>query len=104
MLPGFTSNQNVTAQQVAPQQYPASYGNWCGLGRSGPEPPIDDLDACCMSHDNCYGTLGYFNCVCDTILCGCVLTTSYGGAYKAGAQAAIAGYFCNPAHPCTPIG
>merc|ERR1719187_44209 len=30
------------------------YGNWCGYGNTG-KTPIDPLDACCMSHDNCYG-------------------------------------------------
>ena len=27
------------------------YGHWCGLGRSGPEDPVDELDACCFNHD-----------------------------------------------------
>lgn len=30
------------------------YGNWCGSGYSGPGTPIDDVDACCKSHDQCY--------------------------------------------------
>ena len=29
------------------------YGNWCGKGANG-KPPIDPIDACCKSHDNCY--------------------------------------------------
>ena len=42
------------------------YGNWCGkhwsggwnpnnhCGKSGPGKAIDDVDKCCMAHDNCY--------------------------------------------------
>ncbi|WP_126426761.1 phospholipase A2 family protein [Brevibacillus marinus] len=41
------------------------HGNWCGPGCRGPEPPIDDVDACCMLHDKCYQRHGYFSCRCD---------------------------------------
>ncbi|RNB55463.1 hypothetical protein EDM54_24940 [Brevibacillus borstelensis] len=27
------------------RKFPCFYGNWCGPGCSGPEPPIDDVDA-----------------------------------------------------------
>lgn len=44
------------------------WGNWCGPGHSGPEPPVDTLDTLCMCHDKCYAARGYFNCYCDAQL------------------------------------
>jgi RHS repeat-associated protein len=32
------------------------YGNWCGYSRSGPQAPIDDVDAACKRHDYCLAT------------------------------------------------
>lgn len=41
------------------------YGNWCGPGNSGPDPPIDAVDEVCCRHDQCYCEDGYFECSCD---------------------------------------
>ena len=32
----------------------AFYGNFCGLGSRG-DYPIDEVDQCCQTHDDCYG-------------------------------------------------
>ena len=42
----------------------AVYGNWCGPGHSGPEPPIDAVDAVCQAHDRCFDQHGY-DCGCN---------------------------------------
>lgn len=60
---------------------PCIYGNWCGPGCSGPGAPIDDVDACCKAHDECYSRRGYSSCSCDRELLNCLapkrgLTTS----------------------------
>jgi hypothetical protein len=51
---------------------PCYHGRWCGPGCSGPGTPIDDVDACCKTHDACYGRRGYFNCDCDRELLRCL--------------------------------
>ncbi|KAG5382550.1 hypothetical protein IGI04_034020 [Brassica rapa subsp. trilocularis] len=42
------------------------YGKYCGIGHSGcpGEEPCDDLDACCMVHDNCVEVNGMTNISC----------------------------------------
>ncbi|MBI4689517.1 MAG: RHS domain-containing protein [Nitrospirae bacterium] len=55
------------------------HGNYCGPGNK-PGDPIDELDTCCMNHDNCYQKLGAAwnnrnKCgvkECDRILCNCL--------------------------------
>ena len=38
--------------------------NWCGPGCSGPGAPINDVDAACKAHDDCYRRCGN-PCECD---------------------------------------
>ncbi|TLS37007.1 phospholipase [Pseudalkalibacillus caeni] len=37
---------------------------WCGPGCSGPEEPINEVDAACKAHDFCYKKYGP-SCKCD---------------------------------------
>lgn len=107
MRPAFTADQALTAGRssvrttaVAPQQVSIPiYGNWCGPGVSGPAAPIDDLDACCMTHDNCYGREGNYSCSCDEALCNCVQNVSWGSIGKNVAILAIENWYCTT-HPC----
>jgi len=60
---------------------PPIYGNYCGpFTPPGQPPPIDALDTCCQTHDNCYGSIvpgcGFrdsrLHCKkCDKALCLC---------------------------------
>ena len=85
------------------------YGNWCGLGRSGPGNPINDggTDSCCKGHDDCYGRrcpksipIPYLRTgqtrSCDMVLCGCLAFVRPRSIGEAAARAAILAYFCNP--------
>jgi hypothetical protein len=38
--------------------------NWCGPGCSGPGAPINETDAACKAHDECYRKYGP-SCECD---------------------------------------
>lgn len=38
--------------------------NWCGPGCSGPDKPINDVDAACKEHDICYQKTRDY-CRCD---------------------------------------
>lgn len=38
--------------------------NWCGPGCSGPGAPINEIDAACKAHDECYRR-GNNRCECD---------------------------------------
>ncbi|BDR80192.1 hypothetical protein N072000002_04420 [Clostridium tetani] len=72
------------------------HGNWCGPGHSGPEAPIDNIDACCQKHDYCYdrmsGNDGKKNC--DMELVSCVNSLYKQSSIREKALInAIAGYF-----------
>ncbi|MDY7043020.1 MULTISPECIES: phospholipase [Virgibacillus] len=43
--------------------FPRGY-RWCGPGCSGPGEPINDVDAACKAHDECYQKYGD-PCRCD---------------------------------------
>lgn len=47
--------------------------NWCGPGCSGPQSPINDVDACCMGHDLCLKR-GIHPCICDERFIQCLFT------------------------------
>ena len=38
--------------------------NWCGPGCNGPGPPLNEVDAACKAHDDCYRRGGH-PCECD---------------------------------------
>lgn len=57
---------------VTPQDNCFIHGNWCGPGCSGPSAPVDATDRCCMYHDKCYETNGYFSCECDWNVLDCL--------------------------------
>lgn len=70
--------EDIETTDMFEADLPCYYGNWCGPGCSGPGYPIDNVDACCRTHDQCYATYGYFNCDCDLALLACLSPyTSY---------------------------
>ncbi|WP_442598092.1 phospholipase [Neobacillus sp. D3-1R] len=44
---------------------------WCGPGCSGPGKPINDVDTCCMRHDECLKR-GNSPCQCDDEFIHCL--------------------------------
>lgn len=72
---------------------PCVYGRWCGPLCGGGGPPIDDVDACCQVHDNCYGRRGYFACSCDRNLVRCLRPKRNLRTPKGRAAHAISAYF-----------
>ena len=71
---------------------PISYGNYCGPGNNG-KVPKDPLDACCCSHDACYGTapaicfsegFGLGILKCDATFCGCLRKVDCSQTYPPG--------------------
>ncbi|WP_206426593.1 hypothetical protein [Clostridium sp. E02] len=78
------------------------WGNWCGPGHSGPEAPIDTLDAQCKKHDLCYGREGYFACSCDIALIKNIAKNfKKMGTKEKIVAAAVTAYFT--AAPCNPF-
>jgi hypothetical protein len=58
-LPDVLSTAQPVARRID------RHGNWCGIGHSGPGPPIDAVDEVCCRHDQCYCEDGYLECKCD---------------------------------------
>ncbi|MEH7122403.1 Parvovirus coat protein VP1-like protein [Bacillus sp. JJ1773] len=44
---------------------------YCGPGCSGPGSPINEVDACCKLHDECYWRYGRTRC-CDQLFLNCL--------------------------------
>jgi hypothetical protein len=115
MLPGFTAedslissryySENWNSQEnktdIHPAQLPCLYGRWCGPGCSGPGNPIDDVDACCKAHDECYSAYGYFSCFCDKRLLDCLRFKINFATAKGRAAYLIYAWFRN-ANTCPP--
>ncbi|XP_019436767.1 PREDICTED: probable phospholipase A2 homolog 1 [Lupinus angustifolius] len=57
------------------------YGKYCGVGYSGcpDEKPCDDLDACCMAHDNCVGKFGMVHVKCHVKFKKCLTKVQKSG-------------------------
>lgn len=56
---------NITKPlETVPESGVPFHGNWCGPSHGGGQ-PIDELDAACMRHDQCYDQNGYFDCQCN---------------------------------------
>lgn len=70
------------------------YGNWCGPG-CGSGNPINNLDACCRTHDLCYTARGFGACSCDLDLIGCAFPKQFEfwNPLKAIAAGTIVGVF-----------
>ncbi|MBL8253567.1 MAG: hypothetical protein JNJ76_08210, partial [Candidatus Competibacter sp.] len=86
--------------EVVPESGVPVHGNWCGPGHGGGQ-PVDELDAACMRHDQCYDQNGYFDCRCNKNLAD-EIDSLIGDARLNGSTAAkallIKGWFA--ASPC----
>ncbi|XP_057447294.1 probable phospholipase A2 homolog 1 [Lotus japonicus] len=68
----FTCSRKCIAEQC--DTMGIKYGKYCGVGYSGcdGEKPCDDLDACCMTHDDCVGKFGMTDVKCHKKLKKCL--------------------------------
>lgn len=79
------------------------YGNYCGKGNYGwDKDPIDNLDAACRRHDQCYDNdpLGYNHLPCDGAFCRelkAIINNSSGQKYMY-ASAAFLLFACKQVH------
>ncbi|CAI8594638.1 unnamed protein product [Vicia faba] len=57
------------------------YGKYCGVGHSGciGQKPCDDVDACCMVHDDCVGEFGMTNVKCHNEFKKCLTKVQKSG-------------------------
>jgi hypothetical protein len=63
---------------------------------------MDEIDACCKAHDNCYGTTGvYFQCGCDQQVVRCLSNITSLRLGKRAMRAAISIYFNNTVCKCS---
>jgi hypothetical protein len=61
-LPGGSVTDTVTGRDLY-------HGNYCGRGNRGNGlPPVDELDAVCQRHDECYDAAQRPSCACDRAL------------------------------------
>lgn len=61
-LPGGSVTDTVTGRDLY-------HGNYCGYGNRGSDlPPVDELDAVCKRHDECYDAAQRRSCRCDRAL------------------------------------
>lgn len=84
------------------------YGKYCGP-RNGPGKPIDDLDRCCLAHDNCLKTwkewinpVKYKECQC--VLCACSAAANCHWGIKCNiARGFISGWSCKSCVSICPL-
>lgn len=66
--------------------------------------PVDEIDACCKSHDDCYdSSVGYNHCSCDQAIVRClnkITSIQSRNLVKRAMRASIVTYFDNTACRC----
>lgn len=75
-LPGGSAAAAVAGRELY-------HGAYCGRGAASEgAAPVDDLDAACMRHDQCYDAARYRSCACDQALKREALAIADGVAYS----------------------